>query len=82
MNAPTNFQHFMKDFLNDLRDIICILYLDDVIVFSRTFFDHLEHLRTVLRRSREHGVKLNLKKCSFFKRQVTSLGRIRTGLYH
>ena len=76
MNAPPSFQQLMENCLSDLRDNICIIYLDDVIVFSRTFSDHLEHLCTVLRRLREHGVKLKLKKCGFFKRQVTFLGRI------
>ena len=76
MNAPASFQRFMENCLSDLRDNICIPYLDDIIVFSGTFSDHLEHLRTVLRRLRENGVKLKLKKCSFFKMQVTFLSRI------
>ena len=76
MNAPASLQHFVENCLSDLRDNICIPYLDDVIVFSKTFSDHLQHLRTVLRRLKEQGVKLKLKKCSFFKRQVTFLWRI------
>ena len=55
--------------LGDLRDEIATLYLDDVIVFSRTFSEHVDHVRTVLRRLREHSINL-------FKREVCFLGRI------
>ena len=64
MNAPANFQRFMERRLGELRDKVAILYLDDIIVFSRTFEEHVEHLRTVLRKSREHDVKLKPRKCS------------------
>ena len=74
--APGCFQSFMESCLEGLRDEICIPYLDDILVFSKTFDQHLEDVRTVLRRLKEKGVKLKLKKCEFFKKEVRYLGNL------
>ena len=49
----------MERCLGDLRDKVAIPYLDDIIVFSRTFEAHVEHLSEVLRKLRQHGVKFS-----------------------
>ena len=48
-NAPANFQRFMENSQGDLRDNICIPHLDDVMVYSTSFRDHLNHLQQALR---------------------------------
>ena len=75
-NAPAAFQRHMEDILRDLRDQIVIPYLDDLIIFSKTFDEHVQHVTAVLRRLREHGIKLKGPKCELFMKEVKFLGRV------
>ena len=76
MTAPGVFQRYMEACVSDLRDKCCIPYLDDIIVYSPNFEEHLEHVRQVLRRLRSSGIKLKAKKCQMFQNEVCYLGRI------
>ena len=75
-NAPPTFQRLMECILAGLSGAQCLVYLDDIIVFSTTFKEHLQHLTSVFDRLRLAGLKLKAKKCHFAKQQITYLGYI------
>ena len=76
MNAPATFQRFMEHCLGDYRDNFAVPYLDDLLIFSKTFEEHLNHINLVLQRLKKHGIKIKPSKCNFFKREVSDLGRL------
>ena len=73
-NAPATFQHLMQNCLGELNLTYALIYLDDVIVYSKTEEEHLVHLRTVLEQFMEHGLKLKPSKCNFFRTEISYLG--------
>ncbi|MCG8620490.1 MAG: RNA-directed DNA polymerase, partial [Proteobacteria bacterium] len=77
-NAPATFQRLMEDCLGDLNLNWCIVYLDDVIVYSQTPEEHLERLEAVFKKLSSHGLKLKPSKCTFFKEEITYLGHLIT----
>jgi len=75
-NAPASFQRLMDMVLNGLTWQFCLVYLDDVVVFSSTFEDHLLRLQRVFDRFRTANRKLKPSKCKLFQRQIKFLGNI------
>jgi len=75
-NAPATFQRLMECTLAGLSGMHCLIYLDDVIVFSSNFADHLVRLSSVFDRLRAAGLKLKQEKCHFAKTCVTYLGHV------
>ena len=73
-NAPATFQRLMQATMSDLAFQIVLIYLDDLLVFSPTFQDHLLRLETVLKRLRETGLKVKVEKCHFLQPEVRFLG--------
>lgn len=75
-NAPSTFQRLMTCCFGDLNFTQLLIYLDDLIIFSKTFDEHLERLQGVFDRLREHGLKLKPSKCQLVRKEVQYLGHL------
>ena len=77
-NGPSTFQRLMEVVLNGLVWSSCFVYIDDVLVCSNSFSDHLKYLDEVFGWLRDANLKLKAKKCLFLREQVPYLGHIVT----
>ena len=75
-NAPATFQRLMERCMGDINLQDCLIYLDDIIIFSKTIEEHIERLDKVFQRLDDFNLKVNPKKCEFFKTSITYLGHI------
>ena len=73
-NAPVTFQHLVQNCLGELNLMYALIYLDDVIVYSKMEEEHLVHLWFVLERFMEISLKLKLSKYNFFWMEISYLG--------
>ena len=75
-NAPATFQRLMERCMGAMNLKECLIFLDDILVFSSNFEEHLERLEAVFSRLQQHGLKLKPSKCEFFKNRVQYLGHV------
>jgi hypothetical protein len=66
-NAPTTFMLLMNSFLNKYIDKFVLVFLDDILLYSKTTEEHEEHIRMVLKVMRENQLYANLNKCDLFQ---------------
>ena len=72
--APAYFQKLINDVLKGCNFVMG--YLDDIIIYSRSEKEHLEHLEEIFTRLKAAGLKLKLEKCCFFKKHIQYLGHL------
>jgi hypothetical protein len=77
-NAPTYFMYLMNKVFMEYLDKFVVVFIDDILVFSRSEEEHEEHLRLVLQKLREHQLYAKFSKCDFWLKDVSFLGHIIT----
>lgn len=73
-NTPSTFMRLMNEVLKDFTRKFVIVYLDEILIFSRTKEEHLRHVDMVLRRLSEEELMINMEKCLFMQEELTYFG--------
>jgi hypothetical protein len=75
-NAPATFQTLMNNILRPYLDKFVVVYLDDILIFSKTPEEHLQHVDTILQVLQQHKIYCGLDKCAFGLKEVDFLGHV------
>jgi hypothetical protein len=75
-NAPTYFMYLMNKVFMEYLEKFVMVFINDILVYSRSEDEHEEHLRLVLQKLREHRLYAKLSKCEFWLKLVAFLGHI------
>src|SRR5207302_3701286 len=75
-NAPATFQRLMDSILRDIIGEFVRVYLDDIIIYSENWEDHIEHITEVFNRLEKAGLRMGKDKCDFAKEEISFLGHI------
>jgi hypothetical protein len=73
-NAPSTFKRLMNEVLKEFIGKFVIVYLDEILIFSKTEGEHLRHLTSVMEKLQQEKLLINLKKSSFMKKELIYLG--------
>eukprot|EP00253_Pinus_taeda_P017334 PITA_17334 len=77
-NAPATFMCLMNSIFHPYLDRFVLIFIDDILIYSRKIEEHHEHLRMVLQTLREHQLYAKFSKCDFFKEEIQYLGHVIT----
>jgi hypothetical protein len=77
-NAPAYFMYLMNKVFMEYLDKFVVVFIDDILVFSRNEEEHEEHLRLVLQKLQDHQLYAKFSKCNFWLKEVSFLGHIIT----
>ena len=80
-NAPATFMRVMNDVFRPFIDDFVIIYLDDILVFSKTWEEHIVHVKKVLDVLRKEKLSVKMSKCKFAKTSLVYLGHIIGGFH-
>jgi hypothetical protein len=75
-NAPTYFRYMMNKVFREYFDKFMVVFINDILIFSKNEEDHNEHLRVVLQKLKENQLYAKLSKCEFWLKEVSFLGHI------
>ena len=73
-NAPATRQRFINDTLREFLDVICICYLDDILIYSNNLQDHRKEVKAIVEKLHVAGLFVKLEKCEFEANKKTFLG--------
>lgn len=76
--APSTFQRVMDNVLRGLQNEKCLVYMDDILVYSATLEEHVNRLREVFERLRKYNLKIQPDKCEFLRKEICYLGHVVT----
>lgn len=77
-NAPATFQRLMNDILRDYINKTCVVYLDDILIFSTSLQEHLRAITNIFKVLESHKLKVQIDKCAFMKKETAFLGHVIT----
>ncbi|GJQ66512.1 hypothetical protein Trydic_g5150 [Trypoxylus dichotomus] len=77
-NAPSTFQRVMNNVLREYLHKFCFVYMDDVVIFSKSLHQHLVHIRQIFQKLKEYNLKVQLAKSEFLRKEVGFLGHVIT----